>query len=212
MSYHLILNSQGLNTDMGVRLIQKSLDFLGKSAEKEKMLLVSKDTAPRRQWIVDGCIRLGISEENIISVEQLKGNKELAFSVSLVYVGEGNVFEVLNYIKKMQVEEEIRQIVFRGGIYIGSSAGAMIAGDDILLGHDFDEDKISVSDPAGLRLFSGTILPHYSYKNLKQYEKYTDQKILQKYETIYSVNDGEVLMLEMENGSVRKKKRFRFLL
>lgn len=209
VSYNLILNSQGLGTNVGVDLIKKALDFIGKSLETEKILLVSECSEQRKRVIVEGCICLGISENNMIWPEDLRTDSNLISDVEAVYVDEGNVFGVLNYIRKIQAEKQIRRIVLRGGIYIGSSAGAMMAGDDIVLGSDFDKNKTSIQDFNALRLFPGTIIPHYSYTNLKQYEKHMDPELLRKYENIYSIDDNEVLVLHMEDGAVKSKKRFR---
>ena len=52
-----------------------------------------------------------------------------------VYVTEGNTFEVLNYMRQRQIIEFIREGFSTSSnlVYIGSSAGAMIAGTDIML-------------------------------------------------------------------------------
>lgn len=207
--YNLILNSQGLGTNIGVNLIKKALNFIGKSLETEKILLVSDCSEQRKRVIVEGGIRLGIPENNMIWPEDLRTDSNLISDVEAVYVDEGNVFCVLDYIRKMQVEKEIRQIVLSGGIYIGSSAGAMMAGDDIVLGSDFDKNKVLIQDLNALRLFTGTIIPHYSYADLKQYKKNTDSELLRQYENIYSVDENEVLVLNVKDGDVKSKKRFR---
>lgn len=207
--YNLILNSQGLGTNIGVNLIKKALNFIGKSLETEKILLVSDCSEQRKRVIVEGGIRLGIPENNMIWPEDLRTDSNLISDVEAVYVDEGNVFGVLDYIRKMQVEKEIRQIVLSGGVYIGSSAGAMMAGDDIVLGSDFDKNKALIQDLNALRLFTGTIIPHYSYADLKQYKKNIDSELLRQYENIYSVDENEVLVLNVKDGDVKSKKRFR---
>ena len=55
--------------------------------------------------------------------------------------------------------------------YIGSSAGAMIAGTDIYLAEDFDENIVGLTDLKALGLFDGSVIPHYSRRDLKRYIK-----------------------------------------
>ena len=59
--------------------------------------------------------------------------------------------------------------------YIGSSAGAMIAGTDIYLAEDFDENIVGLTDLKALGLFDGSVIPHYSRRDLKRYIKNSNQ-------------------------------------
>lgn len=61
--------------------------------------------------------------------------------------------------------------------YIGSSAGAMIAGTDIYLAEDFDENIVGLTDLKALGLFDGSVIPHYSRRDLKRYTKIRIRKI-----------------------------------
>lgn len=71
--------------------------------------------------------------------------------------------------------------------YIGSSAGAMIAGTDIYLAEDFDENIVGLTD-------------------LKRYIKNSNQKDIGRYSELYSVDDNEALVAE---DSKVKKVNFR---
>ncbi|MFR5485138.1 MAG: Type 1 glutamine amidotransferase-like domain-containing protein [Blautia massiliensis (ex Durand et al. 2017)] len=82
--------------------------------------------------------------------------------------------------------------------YIGSSAGAMLAGIDVCLALDFDRDTEDLDDYRALSLFNGTVIPHYSKADLRRYIKNTDSDVLAGYDKIYSVNDNEALIGEFE--------------
>lgn len=208
-SYSLILSSQGIQTYVGSKLIQKAMDFLGKSLKEEKILLITYHTDLKKKMVLEACKRFGFSKENIILPEDLNDNPQISSRISYVYIGEGNVFEMLFYIQQKKMEPFIRKIIENGGVYIGSSAGAMVAGDDIALGNEFEKNTTMLQNLKALGLFSGTIIPHYSYRNLKQFEKNMDATILQRYEKIYSVSDGEVLLIKIENSKSCSTKRFR---
>ena len=79
--------------------------------------------------------------------------------------------------------------------YIGSSAGAMIAGTDIYLAEDFDENIVGLTDLKALGLF-----------DLKRYIKNSNQKDIGRYSELYSVDDNEALVAE---DSKVKKVNFR---
>lgn len=209
VSYSLILSSQGIQTYVGSQLIQKSLDFLGKNLKEEKILLVTYHTDLRKKMVVEACVHFGFLKENIIFAEELKDDLQLLEKILYVYVGEGNVFETLYYIQQRKIEPFIRKIIEQGGVYIGSSAGAMVAGDDIGLGNEFEKNTPMLQNLKALGLFSGTIIPHYSYRNLKQFEKNMDATILQQYKKIYSVDDGEVFLVKVKNDKILLTKRFR---
>ena len=81
--------------------------------------------------------------------------------------------------------------------YIGSSAGAMLAGKDIYFGLDFDKNKVGIEDFSALNLFDGTIIPHYEPENLWMYKSNTEPEILKKYKYIYSVNNEEVFVIDL---------------
>ena len=90
--------------------------------------------------------------------------------------------------------------------YIGSSAGAMIAGTDIYLAEDFDENIVGLTDLKALGLFDGSVITHYSRRDLKRYIKNSNQKDIGRYSELYSVDDNEALVAE---DSKVKKVNFR---
>lgn len=56
-------------------------------------------------------------------------------AADFIYVSDGNVYATLNYIHKRNQAETIRESVkgSNKAVYIGSSAGAAVAGKDIIL-------------------------------------------------------------------------------
>ena len=98
--------------------------------------------------------------------------------------------ELVDYIQKLILNKDQAD-------YIGSSAGAMIAGKDIYLGLDFDKNNVGMIDFTALNLFDGTIIPHYEKENLEMYKRNTEEKILNRYEDIYCVNDVDVLVVKI---------------
>ena len=71
--------------------------------------------------------------------------------------------------------------------YIGSSAGAMLAGADIMLAGDFDINFVGMTDFTALNLFDGTIIPHYEPEYLENYIRNTEAHVINRYSKILSV-------------------------
>ena len=101
-----------------------------------------------------------------------------------------------------------RSMLENNATYIGSSAGAMIAGIDVRLALDFDRDTENLDDYRALSLFNGTVIPHYSKADLRRYIKNTDSDVLAGYDIIYSVNDNEILIGEFEKNRNVDFQRF----
>lgn len=195
----LILNSKGLNTRIGSLQIGKELDVLTNNCTQEKSIFIVSFP----EYYVDELIRdhcknvLGILPENIF----FSGYEvpDFSFVPDIVYVTEGNTFEVLDYMRKYKIVEYIKALFEdkKSSIYIGSSAGAIIAGKDILLANDFDKNFVRMNDDyTALGLFDGTIIPHYTPEELERYISYTDDLILRRYSRIYSVSNEEVLVID----------------
>ena len=98
--------------------------------------------------------------------------------------------KLVDYIQKLILNDDQAD-------YIGSSAGAMIAGKDIYFGLDFDKNNVGMTDFKALNLFNGTIIPHYEEENLEMYKSNTEEEILNSYENIYCVGNEAVFVLDI---------------
>lgn len=193
----LFLNSIGLNTKDGAKQIKNSMKVQGiTDLSDQKIFVVLYTPYGVDDLIVKNCIEiLGFQSQNIF----LSKDGVPEADINYVYVTEGNVFQVLNYMRENQLVDYIQNLILNNDHtdYIGSSAGAMIAGKDIYLGLDFDKNNVRMIDFTSLNLFDGTIIPHYEKENLEMYKRNTEEKILNRYEDIYCVNDDEVLVIDI---------------
>ena len=137
----------------------------------------------------DACVNLGFKKENVILSGQQKSNVEL-LDVDYVYVTEGNTFEILLMLRERGLDSIIEEAVKKGATYIGSSAGAMIAGTDVEEALNFDRNYVGLSDFKGLCLFDGIVIPHYTKEELKRYV-HNSPGIEKRYKRILSVGNEE---------------------
>lgn len=205
----MVLTSKGLNTRSGVMVIKRALSVLKRPVCADTILLICPDDYPVHERIINACKEIGFVDENIVlSCDELQDG----FVPSVCYVTEGNTFEVLDYMRKRGLVERVRDCVNRGGIYIGSSAGAMIASKDVSLAKDFDSNFVELVDFQALGILGDIeVVPHYSFEQLQKYLTLFGYDAEER--NIINVADDEALMVEVEVTKdglrVIKKKRVR---
>ena len=81
----------------------------------------------------------------------------------VVFVLGGNTFDLLHHLQTRDALALAPEHIARGGIYFGSSAGAVLAGADIDIASFADPNDADVTDTTGLRMLGDAIVrPHYS--------------------------------------------------
>lgn len=191
----IYLTSRGLNTKLGRRILGKALSDRDKSG---KILMITIGEYNINTILRDAAIDLGFLRENIVIYDG-EEYKKIGTDFDYIYVSEGNTFQLLDMMKEHGLIEKIHAAIDTGASYIGSSAGAMIAGTDILLAQDFDRNFVGMTDFQALGLFQGTIIPHYTKEDLGCYLSKTSKELIAHYKEIYSVGNGDE---ENETGIV----------
>lgn len=199
MSGRIILTSRGLNTQIGQKLIEKALK--GSINLRDRILLITMAEYGINNMLRDACVKIGFSEQNI-SIFDGETELDIEQIFQFLYVSEGNTFEVLDMMKKQGLMEIVKKNFDDGADYIGSSAGAMIAGYDVKLAHDFDRNFVQINDFSGLNLFDGTVIPHYTKQQFRRYCESISDEIKKKYNNIYSVSNESALIIN-EAGLIR---------
>jgi len=76
----------------------------------------------------------------------------------------GNTFYLLKYIRESGFDKALKLFLDKGGIYLGVSAGSIVAGKDISCSSwkpEWDENTAGLDDFKGLGLVDFIIVPHY---------------------------------------------------
>lgn len=194
MKNKLILTSYGLTTKVGRGLIGKALAEYDLS--NKKIFLFHEPHYSIEPLLVKACLALGFRTENIILSGQQKSNEEV-INCDILYITEGNVFEVMSLLRERGLDVVFQEAFRKGSkIYLGASAGAMIAGTSIEEGESFDRNFMRTRDYTGLGLIDGVIIPHYTKVELKRYVK-NSPGITDKYAQVLSVANTRSLILEV---------------
>lgn len=79
----------------------------------------------------------------------------------IIYISGGNTFYLLSELRKSHVAQTIKDAVQAGKIYIGESAGAIVAAPDTRYATLMDENSTKTSDFTGLKLVDFFTVPHF---------------------------------------------------
>lgn len=214
--YKLILTSRGLNTVFGKDLIKKV--FEKEKLEPTRIFLMTLPTYEVDDVIVKHCKELGFTEIfKAGDYENMDVNDMPA--VDFIFATEGNIFEVVDYMRKNRFDVYINNQLLRNrAIYIGSSAGAMVSSNSFREAENFDSNFIGMIDFNGLMLMphkdgvGDTVIPHYTFKQLQTYIDNMDEIDRLRYSEIYNVSNEEALVLDCKrtaNGSSEKVELLR---
>ncbi|MBR5800442.1 MAG: Type 1 glutamine amidotransferase-like domain-containing protein [Lachnospiraceae bacterium] len=189
----LIFTSYGLTTRKGRELIGEEI-AKDQDISRKKIFIFHEPFFSTECLIKRTCLEMGFEESNIIFSGYQSSNQDL-LDMDYIYVGSGNTFEILTLLRERNLVDFIRAAVERNCTYIGTSAGAIIAGSSVEEAVRIDRNEVEMTDFQGLSLFRGIILPHYSESELAEVVN-CNPELKQKYDKILSVDENEILILK----------------
>jgi dipeptidase E len=150
-------------------------------------------------------IELGLQVEEI-DIEG-KGENELREMLAdkdVIYVQGGNTFFLLKCVCESGFDKVVKELIEKSVIYIGVSAGSIIAGPTIETagwkGTDGDSNDVGIEDFSGMNLVDFNVFVHYQekYREAVESESQTSKypvKTLTNDQAVL-VRDGEVKFIE----------------
>lgn len=121
--------------------------------------------------------------------------------VDIIYIGGGNTFYLLEKIQLAHCAALVRESVSKGKVYIGTSAGSIVAGPDISPVKNLDKIKEApkLKGYQGLGLVDFVVLPHWGSGHFKS--RYLSQRLKNNYNTknkLILLNDYQYVQAEGE--------------
>ncbi|HBP00441.1 TPA: hypothetical protein DD617_04630 [Candidatus Uhrbacteria bacterium] len=190
MSITLILTSAGM------RMKNEILALLPKPAHQMKVahIITAAKGEPDPSFAVRDVTfmrDLGFTVEDIDlegkSIEELR---PLFVDKDIVYVQGGNTFYLMKYICESGFDQLVQELIQQGKIYVGVSAGTIVAGTDIGTAEPADPNNVGLTDYTGMGLVDLVINPHhdrfgeeeavqiYEHKTGKQVTRLTDNQMI----------------------------------
>ena len=188
---HALLVSSGFSSDI---VYNKVREIAKKRGYKRGAVITTAH--PKKElahWSIktkEQIESLGL-EVSFIDFDRGEGIDE---DIDLIYVCGGNTFHLLHSIQqsKFNIKSQIESLFNRGGLYIGSSAGAVICGPSIVSAGEVHPDKNDdeVEDLRGFSFTKYHVIPHYDEAFKELVEEFSA-----RHGEIYLLKNGEALYL-----------------
>ncbi|MCF7910529.1 peptidase E [Candidatus Pacearchaeota archaeon] len=184
-----------------LRLIPKKIENL-----KIAVLYTLKNIGDEKYLgnVIEDLVSLGIKKGNIKYINLTLEEDITKFELNdVLYVCGGNTYYILNRIKKLGLESLMKNLVKKGSLYLGVSAGSIIAGEDIKIARyvsEGDKNEIGLRDLSGLGFTNISIFPHFREDLLSKVEVFR-KKV--KY-PVQTLKDGEAVLINNKKIKVIK--------
>ena len=207
----LFLTSAGLPPETS----EEFLGMLNKNPKDTKVCFITAIAGPYKdKWYVnrdlDRLKELGfeIIEVDLKQENENSLNKKLA-EFDVVFVEGGNTFYLLKYVRDSGFDKAINKFLSKGGIYVGSSAGSMIAGLNIESAQwkHLDRNIVDLKDLTGLKLVPFVISVHVDEKNIELIKNCASKADY----PVIALTDKQAILVENDNWRiVGKGEKFIF--
>ncbi|CAN5691454.1 Type 1 glutamine amidotransferase-like domain-containing protein [soil metagenome] len=193
-------------TSQASEVLEKIVLLIPENLRKGNVLFIptAAKPYPSAPWLEKDrakLVELGFSVKNLDleGITENELNDEIA-STDIIFVGGGNTFYLLEHAKKSGFIKIVQQAIKDGKIYIGSSAGSVLATPDIKYVERFDDPSIAqLEDTKALALVDFRILPHSGNPKYEDIQVAVISEYQSEDSRIISVKDNEFLL---KNGDL----------
>lgn len=133
----------------------------------------------------------GFARESTIVFDYYNPTKYFDLDIDVLYISGGNTLKTLDRIRKSGFDKEIIRYIQSGVTYIGGSAGAHIATQNVSHTTRYDEAPEDMTDFSGLRLFDGIFICHFTAERQEHYE----QLLQENQYKVYTLSDEDSIVI-----------------
>ena len=191
-----------------IELVKK---FLDKNTESKKILFIptaaNVEEYKKYMHLTQKAFEdFGYEVENFdVSIFSENTAKEKLSEAKIVFISGGNTFYLLQELKRKNLITYLKERIENGLLYIGESAGSVIATPNIEYASIVDDKTLAteLNDYTGLNLVNFYIVPHFeeepfvesSRKTVELYKDKLDLKL---------INNKEAILVENNNFTIIK--------
>ena len=191
-----------------IELVKK---FLDKNTESKKILFIptatNVDEYKKYIHLTQKAFEdFGYEVENFdISIFSEEIAKEKLSQAKIVFISGGNTFYLLQELKRKNLTSYLKERIENGLLYIGESAGSVIAAPDIEYASIVDDKTLAteLDDYAGLNLVDFYIVPHFEEEPFVESSRNTVELYKDKLD-LKLINNKEAILVENNNFTIIK--------
>lgn len=176
---NIILTSTGFSNPKILKEAKKFFGFDISALSEKKAVIITTASADKEKnefalLAYSQLSDMGFGEVAFFDFE--KGYARELLDFDLIYMNGGNTYYLLDWIKRSNFDEIVKEFLQKGGLYIGVSAGSIVAGPsiEVLNFTGGDENAAGLTDFSGLGLIDKAIAPHYIKEEEAAIEKYEE--------------------------------------
>ena len=191
-----------------IELVKK---FLDKNTESKKILFIptaaNVEEYKKYMHLTQKAFEdFGYEVENFdVSVFSEEIAKEKLSEAKIVFISGGNTFYLLQELKRKNLITYLKERIENGMLYIGESAGSVIAAPDIEYASVIDDKTVAteLDDYTGLNLVDFYIVPHFEEEPFVESSRNTVELYKDKLD-LKLINNKEAILVENNNFTILK--------
>ena len=191
-----------------IELVKK---FLDKNTESKKILFIptaaNVEEYKKYMHLTQKAFEdFGYEVENFdVSVFSEEIAKEKLSKAKIVFISGGNTFYLLQELKRKNLITYLKERIENGLLYIGESAGSVIAAPDIEYASVIDDKTVAteLDDYTGLNLVDFYIVPHFEEEPFVESSRNTVELYKDKLD-LKLINNKEAILVENNNFTILK--------
>ena len=191
-----------------IELVKK---FLDKNTESKKILFIptatNVDEYKKYIHLTQKAFEdFGYEVENFdVSIVSEEIAKEKLSQAKIVFISGGNTFYLLQELKRKNLTSYLKERIENGLLYIGESAGSVIAAPNIEYASIVDDKTLAteLDDYTGLDLVDFYIVPHFEEEPFVESSRNTVELYKDKLD-LKLINNKEAILVENNNFTIIK--------
>lgn len=188
-------------TSNAVNVLEKIVPKLLKKPEELKVMFIptAGDPYEEKPWLEADrgkLVELGFQVTDFDLKEKTEAEiREAVSKVDIIFVAGGNTFYLLEKARKSGFEKVIKELKNSDKIYIGSSAGSIIAGPNLEPVRDFDHpEKANLDSNEAFGLVDFVIMPHWGREKYAARQENAIKEFGKKYK-LKPLKDDEMVVI-----------------